>query len=85
MKIPALTPEIGYGATALVDADRPPSHDELTRLFRETKLSKADPGQGIGKLKRMRAVIDHALANDRACRWPIGELSYQGRSRLPVH
>lgn len=66
MKIPALTPEIGYAATALVDANRPPSHDELTRLFRETKLSKADPGQGTGKVKRMRAVVDYALANDRA-------------------
>lgn len=65
MKIPTLTPEIGYAATALVDANRPPSHDELTRLFRETKLSKADPGQETGKVKRMRAVIDYALANDR--------------------
>src|SRR4051812_46446956 len=71
MKVPPLTPEIGYAATALVDANRPPSHDELTRLFRETKLSKGDPGtqvgtHKIGKLKRMRAVVDYALANDRA-------------------
>jgi hypothetical protein len=66
MKIPALTPEIGYAATALIDANRPPSHDELTRLFKETKLSKGDPGTPVGKVKRMRAVVDYALANDRA-------------------
>lgn len=64
MKIPALTPEVGYAATALVAADRPPSHDELTRLFKETGLSKGDPGTQVGKLKRMRAVVDYALAND---------------------
>lgn len=66
MKIPALTPEIGYAATAVVDANRPPTHDDLTRLFRDTKLTKGDPGMdGTGKLKRMRAVIAYALTNDR--------------------
>jgi hypothetical protein len=65
MKIPALTPEIGFAATALVDQSRPPSHDELTRLFKETGLANGDPGEDVGKLKRMRAVVDFALANNR--------------------
>lgn len=65
MAIPNLTPEIGYAAIKLIDASRPPSHDELTRLFDQTKLSPGDPGSGQGKVKRMRSVIDYALANNR--------------------
>jgi hypothetical protein len=61
---PNLTPEIGYAAIKLIDANRPPSHDELTRLFSQAKLSAGDPGSVQGKVKRMRSVIDYALAND---------------------
>jgi Abortive infection C-terminus len=65
MAIPNLTPEIGYAAIKLIDANHPPSHDELTRLFGQAKLSAGDPGSAQGKVKRMRSVIDYALAENR--------------------
>jgi hypothetical protein len=64
-KIPALTDQIAYAAVNLADADHPPSHDQLSRLFAEAALTAGDPGAGTGKKKRMRAVIDHALRHDR--------------------
>jgi hypothetical protein len=63
--IPKFTDTIGYAAIRLIDADRPPSHDELARLFAGVGLSAGDPGPSEGKVKRMRAVIAHAQRHDR--------------------
>jgi hypothetical protein len=47
-----------------------PTHDELTMYFRMTGLSAADPGTKtadgtpIGKLKRVRRVLNHAIDHD---------------------
>jgi hypothetical protein len=65
-KIPKLSDEIAYAAINLIDANRPPSHDQLSRLFTQTKVSSADPGSELGKVKRMRTVMSHALERDRA-------------------
>jgi len=66
MRIPSLTDDVAFAAIRLVDASRPPSHDELSRLIAGVNLSVADPGPEIGKVKRMRAVMDNAMARDRA-------------------
>ena len=44
-----------------------PSHDELTRAFARTGLSHLDPGNvsGVGKVKRVREVLGHAVDRDR--------------------
>ena len=46
-----------------------PEHDELTRAFERAELAAGDPGLGTNKKKRVRAVLGHALDNDR----PAGE------------
>ena len=65
MRIPRLTHDVAFAAVQLVDASRPPSHDELSRLIAGVNLSAADPGLEFGKVKRMRAVMDHAMTQDR--------------------
>lgn len=57
---PPLTSAIATAVAELVDADRPPSHDELTRLFGAVGLDGLDPGTQTGKLKRARAVLGEA-------------------------
>ncbi len=44
-----------------------PSHDELTRAFARTGLAKLDPGSSssVGKVKRVREVLGHAVDRDR--------------------
>lgn len=66
MPIPSLTDDVAFAAIRLVDASRPPSHDELSRLIAGVRLAAADPGPECGKVKRMRAVMDAAMARDRA-------------------
>ena len=44
----------------MIDADRPPSHHELSELFKRAGLHPWDPGSGTGKLKRARAVLFRA-------------------------
>lgn len=59
-----LTDTIAIAVSELVQAERPPSHDTLDRLFARTKLTAADPrreGGQVGKLKRVRAVLTYAI------------------------
>ena len=44
-----------------------PSHDELTRAFTRTGLSRVDPGNSssVGKVKRVREVLGHAVDTNR--------------------
>jgi hypothetical protein len=48
----------------LVSADRRPSHDELSGVFRRAGVAHPDPGAGIGKVKRVRAVASYCLSSD---------------------
>ncbi len=59
-----LTDTIAIAVSELVGADRPPSHDQIDRLFARTGLAAADPrrdGAQVGKLKRVRAVLTFAI------------------------
>jgi hypothetical protein len=65
-QIPILTRELAQAAAALVHQDTPISHDQLDRLFSGVGLASGDPGAaGHGKTKRLRAVLDYAMAGDR--------------------
>lgn len=70
MRMPSLrmSPEMASVVDQLVDADRPPSHDELSRIFDQAGVRGADPtrgGERFGKVKRVRAVASWCLDNDR--------------------
>jgi Abortive infection C-terminus len=61
-----LTDEIISAVARFFDQGRGPSHDELSRMFRRSKLDTADPavrfpGEMIGKMKRVREVLSTAL------------------------
>jgi hypothetical protein len=60
-----LTDTIAISVSELVQAERPPTHDQLDRLFSRTGLASADPkregGGPVGKLKRVRAVLTYAI------------------------
>jgi hypothetical protein len=63
----SMSPELAAVADQLVDANRPPSHDELRLVFRRAGVSAADPADGkstVGKVKRVRAVASWCAAND---------------------
>ncbi|MDX6707421.1 MAG: hypothetical protein QOI48_3267 [Solirubrobacteraceae bacterium] len=60
-----LTWPVAQAAAQLVHQDSPISHDQLEQLFAGAGLAGADPGPGQGKAKRMRAVMDYAMARDR--------------------
>jgi hypothetical protein len=69
---PPLTEGIASAAGRLVDdhqASRQPTHYDLQRIIKECGLETADPNQGpghpVGKAKRMRTVLLHALEHDR--------------------
>src|SRR5205807_265007 len=66
---------IAIAVSELVSSERPPSHDQLTRLFGRAGLASADPKHDAeragklspGKLKRTRAVLTYAIdANPEA-------------------
>lgn len=65
-KLPNLTHPVAHAVAELVHARSPISHDQLGRLVAGVGLASADPGNSEGKVKRMRAVMEHAMANDRA-------------------
>ncbi|MGE3413615.1 MAG: abortive infection family protein [Dehalococcoidia bacterium] len=55
---------VAIAVSELVQAERPPSHDQLDRLFARAGLADADPkttGSTVGKLKRVRAVLTFAI------------------------
>lgn len=67
--------ELGTSITAFFDDPvRSPSHDELDRAFVAAGLSAGDPGPGgadpggksVGKVKRLRAVFNHAEQHNAA-------------------
>lgn len=68
-----LTDAIAIAVSELVSSERPPSHDQLTRLFARAGLASADPKNEAerlgrmspGKLKRARAVLTHAIDANR--------------------
>lgn len=65
-KVP-FSPELASVIDQLVDRDRPPSHDEIGRLFTRVGVGSADPATGgavIGKVKRVRAVASWCLTNN---------------------
>jgi hypothetical protein len=69
---PPLTEGIASAAARLVDdhqASRQPTHYDLERIIKECGLETADPNQGpgqpVGKAKRMRTVLLHALEHNR--------------------
>jgi len=64
-KIPNLTWPIAQAASQLIHQDSPISHDEFGRLVEGVGLRDADPGTARGKAKRMRAVMGHAMNEDR--------------------
>ncbi len=64
-----LTDEIVSAVARFFEAGRGPSHDELSRMVRRAGLDSADPavrfpGETIGKMKRVREVLSHALDTD---------------------
>lgn len=62
-----LTDSIAAAVSELVQQDRPPGHDQLNRLFARTGLQAVDPRRHqptAGKLKRVRAVLGHAIDAD---------------------
>lgn len=64
MVVAPLTDAIATAVSQLVQAERPPSHDQLDRLFQRVGLASADPrtqNPMVGKLKRVRGVLTHAL------------------------
>lgn len=65
MRIPNLTRDVAFAAVQLVDQNRPPSHDKLSRLIAGVGLAAVDSGTGVGKVKRMRAVMDQAMTRER--------------------
>jgi len=70
---PPLTEGIAVAAARLVDdyqAPRKPTHLDLKRIINECALKSADPnqqpGEPVGKARRMRTVLLHALEHDPA-------------------
>jgi len=64
-----LSTEIATLVPKFFDSGKGPSHDELTLYFRQTGLASADPGQQgpeglIGKMKRVRRVLMHAVERE---------------------
>ena len=44
-----ITDAIAIAVSELVSSDRPPSHDQLTRMFGRAELASADPKNGQAK------------------------------------
>lgn len=68
---PPMTEGIAFAAARLVDdyqASRKPTHYDLRRIIDECALKSADPnqqpGEPVGKAKRIRTVLLHALEHD---------------------
>jgi hypothetical protein len=61
-----ISDEILSPLSSFFEGGKGPEHDELTRLFERAGLGGADPGQTTNKKKRVRAVLGHAIDNDRA-------------------
>ena len=66
-----LSDEVVSAVARFFEAGRGPSHDEVSRMVRRAGLDAADPqvrfpGETIGKMKRVREVLSHALDADVA-------------------
>jgi len=61
-----ISDEILSVLSSFFEGGKGPEHDELTRSFERAGLSTADPGNSTNKKKRVRAVLGHAIDNDRA-------------------
>ena len=68
---PPLTEGIASAAARLVEdhqAPKQPTHYDLERIIKECSLETADPNQGpsqsVGKAKRIRIALLHALEHD---------------------
>src|SRR5687767_10577021 len=64
-RIPTRTPEVVHAIVPLASQDSPVSHDQLGRIIEGVGLAHADPGPSQAKVKRLRAVMQHALARDK--------------------
>jgi hypothetical protein len=76
MPKPTLTADLASTIDQLVDADRNPSHGELTEVFRRADVLPGDPlrpGERVGKVKRVRAVASWCATNDPASGWRLME------------
>lgn len=74
MSNPGLTPALASTLDQLVNAERNPSHDELTRAFDRAGVQAADParlGVRVGKVKRVRAIASWCATNDQAAGWRL--------------
>ena len=74
MPNPQLTSTIAGVLDQLVDSNRKPSHDELTRVFQRVGVASADPMKGadrVGKVKRVRAVASWCVTNDAVAGWRL--------------
>jgi Abortive infection C-terminus len=65
-RLPTLTPEVVHAVEPLASQHSPVSHDQLSRIVSGVGLSRWDPGPSEGKVKRLRSVMQHALAHDKA-------------------
>jgi len=73
---PQLNRALASTIDQLVDANRPPSHDELTHVFRSAGILHADParaGEKVGKVKRVRTVASWCLSHDVRAGWRLLE------------
>lgn len=57
--------ELASVVDQLVDQSRPPSHDELDRVFDRAGVRAGDPPDRPGKMKRVRAVASWCLRHDQ--------------------
>lgn len=67
LSLPPLTDPIITAVARLVDdyqSPREPSHDTISSQFRRAGLTCADPPTKVGKRKRVRAVLGHAIEQD---------------------
>jgi hypothetical protein len=87
-----ITDEIVAAVARFFADGRGPSHDELGRAFRRVGLDAADPavdavpGEPIGKVKRVRQVLSHAIdhdtaAGDRLVKFLLGSIKASGAFR----
>jgi hypothetical protein len=87
--LPPLTDPLITAVGRLVDdhqSPREPSHETISSLFRRAGLMSADPPTRVGKRKRVRAVLGHAIehnetAGRRLVGYLIGELRGNGGFR----
>ena len=57
-----LTDTIAISVSKLVQAERPPSHDTLDRLFARTALADADPKREGGQVGKLKPLNERSLA-----------------------